>query len=70
MPRSKKSSTLTQSEQVQRGPWVRACNACDAIREEVGRCESCGCPEFRMVPMVEVETTITPTESERRDGDD
>lgn len=51
MPRKQ---NLTQSEQVQRGPWVRVCNACDEMREDVGACERCGCPEFRMRPMVEV----------------
>lgn len=56
---SKRRQQLTQSEQVERGPWVRGCNACNAIREEVGRCEVCGCPEFRMVPMVELENGAT-----------
>lgn len=55
MPRKQ---NLTQSEQVQRGPWVRICNACNAMRDEVGACEVCGCPEFRMRAMVTVEKGV------------
>lgn len=53
-----KQTKLTQSERVQRGPWLRICNACNAMREEVGGCEACGCPEFRMAAMVTVEKGV------------
>lgn len=57
MPRRKREEKLSQSEQVERGPWLRVCNACNEMREDVGRCETCGCPEFRMMAMVEINRT-------------